>query len=366
MPVQRVTGTVIIDGEEYGFENLDHVNDAYNTAGKVTSQLFTRTDVTDVADVEDISFDLMGQRVFTGYVDTIKSTGPAGIEVTTYDAVKRLKNTPMDKSFEDATVSHVVSEICEEAGVPYNIDIPERDRDEAKIDPIEDDSASVGPSIGSPGAGYDEDTGGEPTEQSTAVREDDGSVTVEFTKLDGASALDNMAEQANAVWYVSVYNIVTFTTSPDSVIHDLGNSETDPRGVVDASAGKTEPPYQSVYVIGDSAVNNDYFSRAHTHIIASNRVAASAGNGTPVYTVFTNNVYTEEEAQKVADSIYEQLQMQQKGGWVATIGAPEITLYDVIQMPEHLGGEQYMVAGVEHMIDEQNGYETTIQCGGLI
>jgi hypothetical protein len=40
--------------------------------------------------------------------------------------------------------------------------------------------------------------------------------------------------------------------------------------------------------------------------------------------------------------------------------------FDTVEMPDHLGGEEYLARGVTHTIDSRNGFVSRIELGGLI
>lgn len=357
MPVQKVDAAARLEDTEYQVSELECVNDRYNTANQMTLNLYTDVSVTDIADVVDVEIDINGQLVFTGEITELRSTGPYSIEMVAHNAVKGLKNNRINELNLDASAIEFLELVLDQTGYEYIIHLPERQDD------ADDDVQLEERPVERAGGGPENPDG---QAHDSEENDDEVTITIQDSNQSGAAILDEAAEQLNAIWYVNAQNTIVFTSEPNPVVHRLGNEPAPSRGVLDASAGKREPPYQSVYVSGTSPTDNDQFERSHYHIIATNGIQASAGNGTPVYTIHTDNVNTAGEAQTVANSVYNELQRQQQGGWVACIGMPEVRIFDVIQMPDHLGGEQYLVSGFEHLITAREGFVTTIQCGGLI
>lgn len=362
MPTQHLSATAIVEGESYSVTSIEMISDNYNTANEVTVNLMTDTSVTEIADAEDVSIIINDTLVFTGTADKIKSTGPLGIEIIAYDAVKKLKNAKIDNTYTNTKVETILEDVFEKADVDYIISIPESAETTEHTNPAFEDELPNHVEDADESVTVQRAPERAQIRQDLAEQESDTVLDDTYTDRPGSEILDRMAERVDAVWYVDPANRVIFTTTPNSIVHKLGN----PTGVLDTSAGKRGLPYQSVEVVSTSATNNSPFTVFHNQILGSMPIRAKAGEGEPVYRIETDNIYTYTEALNVANSVYSELQQQQAGGWVLTVGNPEIRVMDVIEMPDHMGAEQYLVSEVEHVLNAEDGFETTIRCGGLV
>lgn len=317
MPTQQLRLDIDTGDEIYFATELSLVTDRYNTAAELKTQVTERgISEADFETGDTVKAFLNGELVFTGDVTDAKSNGPIAVDITAYDAVRQLKTNNITQSFGKAPISAIARTACEEAGVQHNINLP------------------------------------------------NNVTSAEFADTNCAKVVEEMARFGDAVWYVDNLNVVNVTTSPDVTAHPLTNDRQDPRGVLDTSAGKTQPPYQSVKVYGTSPASRDGVDSIH--LFSSEPVVATAGFGEPQYTVINENIRTQKVADQVATSILKEFEKQQQGGYVKTVAAPEIRPYDVIRLPQRLGGESYLVASIEHTVDNNNGGETRINCGGLV
>ena len=211
-------------------------------------------------------------------------------------------------------------------------------------------------------------------------------VSESFTNVPCLSILQRLCRSVDWYWYVDYDNTVQVIDSFEyeyatNYGHERFNIDIDltpPTGrtfliheleyVMEASAGKLTPPYQRVVVTG--SMSGDV-PPERQHLQSKNPIRGVAKSesyspGDPTFTYRDELLTTQSNADKAAKAILAQLESQQTGGWVEVVGHPLIRPNDAIQMPDHMGGAQYMVADVEHTVDSQNGFTTRIGCNGLL
>ncbi len=319
MPTREITATVATAAGELtlaGDEALELTVDRQNTAAELTAQGL----IDDAPDSDtELEVSILDERVFTGTLTDPQTTGDGRTKLRAYDAARDLKRATLTMTFEKADISSIVKAACEEAGVKYEIDLP---------------SAFT---------------------------------SAEYTDDRCDAIVQKIADMGQAVWVVDPTNTVRVIQQSN-----LGSLTTEHQleSVIDTSAGKATPAYQSVHIYGSSPASAGASDRAGgrsaMHLIASAPVSATAGEGDPTYTYIDDDIRTEEQAQNVADRLYQELQAQQQGGWIDIVGDPAIRPYDTVTLPESLGGAQYLVSGVRHRLGIDNGFTTRIQCGGVI
>lgn len=317
MPTQELSSTVRVDGTEYSNQDIELITDRYNTTAEFRCKLITEQSQFEFEEREDtVEVLLNDNQVFTGTLNDATDKDLLTVEITAFDAVKLLKNETITERFQQAKASSILDTIISKAGVQPNIDIPQQ------------------------------------------------LLTVEFTNTRIDKALESIARLTDAVWFVSRANDLVFTDSPPAFEYFLSN-DGQPNSILDASAGKRTPAYQSVKVMGGApASRNGAINTAH--LLASQWITATAGDGQPVFEIRNRDISTQKQANKVATSVYKKLQKQQKGGFVRTVGDSRIRPLDVIEMPERFGNEKYLVSSIKHIMNNDDGFETKIGCGGLI
>lgn len=194
-----------------------------------------------------------------------------------------------------------------------------------------------------------------------------------------ADLLDELAIFADAKWWVDAENVFHFG-KPNTEDSDglLDPQERKLLFVTDTDAGWLTPPYNSVVVIADGVVGEEGWGSEHlisneNPVIAARIPSPGADENEiipneieePVFTYKNKDIKTPEQANNVAISLAADLAEQLEGGTIEVVGRPDIQLLDVVLMPNHLtpSGEEYayIVGGVVHKLDPQNGFTTEIQ-----
>lgn len=266
----------------------------------------------DVSEGDDISVKIRDGSIFTGTVRDVEDGVGDRTRLTAYDAIYDLKRE---------TISAKLDVV--------NAELAIKDEVEKRVDVdvvIESSSRS------------------------------EVSTTFKKTALD--QYVEKMAKLSNTVWYVNYDN--------ELVIDDPGSVGRDREldRLRDVSAGKKSPAYQSVRVIGNSPTSRR--GREFDHMVASEPVVATAGDGDPEFRYEDDNIGDQKQAQNVADSIFNRLKRQQKGGYVEVVGRNDLRPWDIVTLPDSQGGESYTASTVKHTIDGSNGWKTRLGLGGLV
>jgi len=287
---------------------LEYKNDRYNTAGKLKTTILADVEIPDDVPME---LTLRGDPLFSGTIRIAHEGVTDRVRLEAYDAAADLKRNNLTASYDRASIETIAEDALDKAGVAGAFDLP-------------------------------------------TIR-----VSPEFDGKRCDKVLEKVARWGDAAWFVDARNVVNVTASIASATNSYQLE-----WVKDASPGKRTPAYQSVRVTGSSAVSRR--GLGYRYLISSRPIVATAGSGSPVYEYHDNDIQTKEQAQNVADQILKKLKEQQKGGWVETVGHEEIRPFDTVELPAHLGGEEYLVRGVEQTIDSRNGFVTRLELGGLI
>jgi len=317
MPAREITATVSTAAGELtlaGDEALELTVDRQNTAAQLTAQGLLDQPPESGTRLEA---SLLGEPIFAGTLTDPQTTGDGRTKLQAYDAARDLKQATLTQTFDEARIGSIAAAAFAQARVGYDLGLPE------------------------------ERTSAEYTDKRCDV------------------IVQKMADMGNAVWVVDPTGTIQIT-------QDIGalTTEHELESVIDTSAGKATPAYQSVRVYGSSPASAGASDRvggqSAMHLLASAPVSATAGEGEPTYTYTDDDIRTEQQAQNVADRIQQELQAQQQGGWIDIVGDPTIRPYDTVTLPESLGGAQYLVSGVRHRLGISNGFTTRIRCGGVI
>ena len=182
------------------------------------------------------------------------------------------------------------------------------------------------------------------------------------------SVLDDLMLKSESVWNVDRYGDFYFgAIQPD--VHKL-------RYMTETSAGKQSPAWRSVRVIGDGVVSQDGWG-ASAQINESPEEVLGNIDGTtvedglaePTFEYRNMEINTREEARHVMNELREEIRDQAAGGHIEVVGHPEMWPGDAIELPDAesqpFGLERFGVRRVIHRINNQEGFMTRIECGGL-
>ena len=206
-------------------------------------------------------------------------------------------------------------------------------------------------------------------------------VPLQFPEPTGTAAelLDKVATLTDSTYWFDKEG--TFIFGPPDI------SEYKLRYITDTTAGITTPPYQSVKVIGTGVASEQGF--AATSQIAENPIIkranlspisqsgeSSSDEGSaiqtdpsvlrePTYTYKSADLVTDQQVQSAVNNIATKIYEQQKTGEITIVGFPEVTLDDVLIMPDTdtqpMGGEDYAVTKITHRINNGDGFTTKIE-----
>lgn len=325
MPVatEEVYGHVSVQGEDYrivtggssgrggGTETetgLTYKTDRYNTAAKMAVTVLSEEEIGESIPVE---VSIRGTTLFSGTIRNSKEGISDRVRIEAYDAVADLKRNTLTASYDRADIATIAQDALDQAGVAGAIDLP-------------------------------------------TVR-----VSPEFDGLRCDKVLKKVARWGDAAWWTTAENVVVVTgnIAGETESYDLDY-------IRDASPGKRTPAYQSVRVIGSSAVSRR--GLGYRYLLSSQPIIATAGTGDPVFEFRDNDTQSQQQAENVAKALKKRLEEQQKGGWVELVGREAIRPFDDVTLPPDLGGETYLVRAVEQTIDDRDGFVTRLTLGGLI
>jgi hypothetical protein len=287
---------------------LEYITDRYNTAAKMGVTILSDVEVPESVPVE---VSIRDTTIFTGTIRNSKEGISERVRIEAYDAVADLKRNTLTGSYDRASIETIAQDALDEAGVVGDVALPK-------------------------------------------IR-----VSPEFDALRCDKVLKKVSRWGNAAWWADETNtvIVTDEIAGETSSHDV-------RFVRDASPGKRTPAYQSVRVIGSSAVSRR--GLGYRYMLSSQPIVATAGTGAPVFEFRDNDIQSQSQAENVANVLLARLEEQQKGGWLELVGREDIRPFDDVELPPDLGGETYLGRSVEHTIDSRNGFKTRLDLGGLI
>lgn len=330
MPTQTVSVEIVIDGDSYlATDEFKCVSDRYYLAAELTATIITSEPTRKFTEGEDkVVAYISGEPVFVGTLQDVSNVDSLSNEITAFNVVYKLTQNTIDQSFKNATLTHIAETVLKTAGVEsYTVNLPNE------------------------------------------------SVSTEYTDVKCARVLDKITTVGDAVWRATISTsgnelkeFVHVRTDPNPELFQLGNENPSgqPRGVLETTAGKKTPPYQSVRVIGISPSSQSGHGQQSENLVSSSPLVAQVGEGKPRYRFKSDEIKTARMAAQAAKQLHKEFQRQQKGGWVKTTGFTGAHPFDVIQMPEFMGGERYIISELEHVIDNDEGFTTKITCGGLV
>jgi hypothetical protein len=169
--------------------------------------------------------------------------------------------------------------------------------------------------------------------------------------------LDKLTTLTDTVSFITRGNDLLVTT-----LDDIG-LDRDLENIIDTSAGKRSPQYQSVQVIGNTPTSRRGFEARH--LLSSQPVLAEAGAGQPSFIYEDDSITSQQQAVNAAQSLLKKLKKQQQGGFVKTVGRADVLPFDRVALPDAQGGGEFIVDGVEHRISE-DGFITRHELGGVV
>lgn len=353
--------------KEYKLTNLETENTKYGKVDIATATVVPEDSDYYVPEFEDeVYITINDEDIFTGYIGEVTPKENATFEIKCFNDVRKLKTTSVNIGTEEDFVQArkiLMNTILPKAGIwnyrvridPTNVSI---EREQVKTDPPKDVN-----------------------------------VKFEESEVSALSIIDRLAKYTNSVWWIDGSGIFHFG-NPQTEFYKLSY-------VKETSAGKTTPPYRSVKVIGGAEASQSSWGMVHipskdpivaTRTIENIRLAeekekiqeeegedaelekehqdvyrVKKGETTPpVFTFRDKSIKSGDQADAIANALADKLVQQTRQGWVEIVGWAPVSPFDVIEMPDFLGGARYMVQGVKHTIDSSNGFKTRIKCGGLI
>lgn len=194
-------------------------------------------------------------------------------------------------------------------------------------------------------------------------------VTVDSWRESINDLLDTMALKSESIWEVDRYGDFYFG-AVDPEAHKL-------RYITDNSAGKTSPAWRSVQVIGDGVVSEDGWDASALINESPEQVQGNISDAEkdsdqlvePTFTYRNMEINTQEEAQHVMNELRENIREQAASGYVEVIGHPEVWPGDAIELPDApnqpFQRDRFGVKKVIHRLNNDDGFMTRIECGGL-
>jgi len=307
MPVDEVSVSVTAGGTEVGV--IDGVVDdtRLNKAGMAK----VKTGVADrlPEQGEEVRVRINDTPVFTGEVFSSTDNGDGSISVKAYDAFYNMKQPGDVASTHNDYVRDILSRLFEFFDIPYRLEID----DDKKL-----------------------------------------KTNVEFSNRKPDKILWTLVHWLDLLWWVDV-------ETGEIVVGDPPMNERQLKYVLSPNAEEGGAPYSKVVVYGESPKSRK--GQSTEHLVSKERVKGVAGTGEPVYEHKSKAIKSQEQADRTAKALLREFWMQSKVDGVTVVGRPDIRVFDTIQMPDHLGGETHLVAGLEHVLNNDDGYRTTINVG---
>lgn len=275
-----------------------------------------------------LSLSVNDTQVFRGRDAEILTSKQGSLELRAYGPIRDLKQTTIQQEFVGIGPEQVIAAVCEEAGVEVEIE-----------------AGATPPRPG--GLGFAQTASNAAPLQTSASIEGQSA----------AKVVRRAARWLEAVYFVDAEGTLQVTTTPEPEQHTADK-------LIEASAGKRTPPFRSVRVIGSSPTDRE--GQEARHLLTRRPITATAGNGTPEYVYRDRDIRSPQQASNVANSLLKEFRKQRRGGYLVVLGDPDIRPLDTIRMPDRLGGEQYLASAVEHTLSARDGFETRIECGGVV
>lgn len=316
--IQRPTVTVQVGAEEFSPVEIDISTNRFTTAA--------RADVSAVLEEvmprqgQALRIDINGVRAFTGSVESSQDQGDGSVSFHAFDLVKKLFRTPINATFDSATLRTVVQEVTNAIGTSAFIDVPLDTR-----------------------------------------------VSPEYNNTPATKVLNQVTKWGDVLWWVDRRNFL-HVEPPNPTTHAFGPAFIETGG----DAGEKEIPYSRVIVVGGQAASESTSGDSPggeqaAHMLSKYSISASAGTGEPVFRYQSKQIRTSTQAQRVANAVLKAFMRQRAQGTVGVVGEGiPVRPLDVIEMPDKLNNERYLVNSIKHTFNNEDGLVTDVDCGGLI
>lgn len=302
-----------------------------------------------------------GNLIGSGRIHSANLNDAGILTVTAYDDTRRLLRTSFSGSYKNASIGRVVKDIATNAAVATAI--PDKyfslDDEELGGDIPEGYKRIVDET------GEDTLTGEQTTRSNSSSSDTERSyptVTYDYQSENSAQALNDLAEAADALWWVMPSNSLAFTDTPQV-------REISVNGITESQTGSKELPYTKVVITGASKKQAEGDRRRPRRSKDIIRAVAGDKSAPPSQTFRPDprqRIRTQKMAKNVANSVLKELKRQRKSGTLDLVGRAAVFPDDVVQTPPYYGGEEYLVTAVNHTIDSDAGFMSTLSLGGTI
>lgn len=188
------------------------------------------------------------------------------------------------------------------------------------------------------------------------------------------NVLADLATKLGCVMWVDTNNVIRILPYPEHRSYEV-------KYIIELNGGDNAVNHNKVLVQGSTPSGD--IGPAASNIYSQKRTQSDAQSGSGDEKEFRyqdNNIITQEEANRVAASNQFSRQMAKNAGEVTVVGNPEPRLFDVVSIPalrqqesydttaddqqtEQFDDTVYGVTGITHVVDSENGYETTLELG---
>lgn len=310
MPVKEVRPEIKAGGIDVAV--VDGVTDQvrYNKAGMAKIETGVAESVP--SDGDELQFHINDNPVFKGEVHDVTDNGDGSISLTAYDEVFKTKQQGSVVTVESDYIRDIITRLLDFYDIDHRLNID----DDRKI-----------------------------------------KTTVEFSRRSPDKILDWLTKWLDILWWVDVETGEIVVGNPPVNEHQL-------EYVLDSSVEEGSPPFEKVVVYGESPTSRK--GRGKEHLISKEKVKGVAGSGEPVHETKHKAVKSQEMADRTAKAILKEFWRQASLGSVTVVGRSDIRIWDRIQMPDHLGGKEYVVAGVKHRLNNKDGWTTEIKVAATV
>jgi hypothetical protein len=256
--------------------------------------------------------------VFTGTVEETETTGKRQLQITARDAVTDLKNETVTQDYNEATAEQIIRDVADRAGVEIaELDIPPEE------------------------------------------------LLLRCSERSVANTIKNIAGLADAIWYINEENELVVTASPDPTEHTLDKLKPE------TSVGLYAAPYTRVRVYGSTPVSSTAPSRTggtrSRALISSDPIVATVGDDDgATYTARLTSAQTYQQAENYARNLLREFQEQRGQGEIVSLGREEVRPFDVVELPPLEDAPMYIVAELEHVVSNSEGFLTRIKPGRVV